>query len=211
MSILRPIDHRPLGPLAMRRAEELVSEVDDILERLPGGVPAGEVGVNNAPGTIRLGEDGFGRASTDLSPDVRTPLLMTKNKGEWAKEGGWSMTMDPVLLESACDSSYGLDSHWSDDHQKSSSSDASSPLPICECNPDENGDPTVSQNLSCQGKVSGGKMKMVDYENICKCSRTYIIVDSEEIQRLEKAWKTTDTKGEWVWNEKEQCYTAKFL
>ena len=140
------------------------------------------------------------------SPDLQTPLLTDKGE-DWAKEGGWTLTMDPVLLESAV----GNRSYESTFAIEPEALDLEDTPCICECNPDENGNPTVSQDLSCQGKVSDRKMKMVDYEKICKCTRTYITVNSEEMQRLEKVWKTSEAKWESIWNEKEQCYIPKFL
>ena len=70
----------------------------------------------------------------------------------------------------------------------------------CECNPCQDGDPTVPQHISCQGKVNNGLMKMVDYYTVCRCKKTYITISNNELERLQGVWK--NAKYSWSWRSK---------
>ena len=67
----------------------------------------------------------------------------------------------------------------------------------CECNPCQDGNPTVSHHISCQGKVNNGLMKMVDYYTVCRCEKTYITISNNELERLQGVWK--NAKYSWSW------------
>ena len=88
---------------------------------------------------------------------------------------------------------------------------STSSQPVCECSPDKDGNPTVHQDLSCQGKGSLGKMNHVDFLKVCQCKHDYITISTDEKERLEKVWKKNGQNWEWIWNDSEECYYPQFF